>query len=103
LLIDEEPDRLSCPRPGFRQFLPDHHSAPIWDDEPPTHSSPGGKLALGHLFNFKNRHWVEMYEESAKKSFDEELALYDLLNEDAGTGDGMEVDVDETTADILTG
>ena len=101
--IDEDLDRIHYPGQGFRQFISDHHSAPVEDDEPFAHSSPRGKLRLCELFNFANRHWVELYEECAKKSFEEELALYDLLNEDAGTGEGMEVDVDETTADILIG
>ena len=101
--IDRDPDHVQWPRPGFHDFIPDHHSAPAEDDDPFSYPLPGGKLSLCELFNFDHRHWVELYEECAKKSYEEELALYDLLNEDAATGDGTEVDVDETTGDILIG
>ena len=101
--IDEDLDGVRCPRPGFRDFISDDHTAPAEDDKPPTHPSSRGKLSLSQLFNFENRHWVDLYAECAKGSYEEELALYDLLNEDAATGEGMEVDVDETTADILIG
>lgn len=97
--IDEDPDHV----PGFRDFIPNCRSAPAENDEPVAYSSLRGKLSLSQLFNFENPHWVKLYEECAERSYEEELALYDLLNEDAGTGDGMEVDVDEATADILIG
>ena len=95
-------DHVCCPRPGFRDFILDH-SAPVEVDELPTHPSLRGKLNLSQLFNFGSCHWVELYAESARRSYEEELALYDLLNEDAAAGDGMEVDVDDTTGDILFG
>jgi hypothetical protein len=44
-----------------------------------------------------------LYEECAKWGYNQELILYDLLNKDSVTGDGMEVDMDEATADILIG
>ena len=59
-------------------------------------------MTLKQLFNFNNRHWLVLYEKCARKTYKEELALYELLNEDAAAGDGLEVDVDETTAKILT-
>ena len=91
-----------CPRPGFRDLVSDH-SAPVEVDEPLAHPSLRGKLNLSQLFNFGNCHWAELYAESARRSYEEELALYDLLNEDAAASDGMEVDVDDTTGDILFG
>ena len=100
--INEDLDGVHYPRPGFHDFISDH-TTPAEDDEPLAHTSFTGKLALVQLYNFENHHWVELYSECAKRSYEEELALYDLLNEDAATGDGMEVDVDETTADILFG
>lgn len=102
-LIDESPDCMHRPRSGFHEFIPDHHSAPVEDDQLYPNSSSGGKLRLSELFNFENHHWVGLYEECAKRSYDEELSLYDLLNEDAAAINGIEVDVDETTADILIG
>lgn len=101
--IDEDPNHAHPLRSGLHDIICDHNPAPTEDDEPPTYVSQGGKLSLGELFDFGNDHWVKLYEEHARRSFNEELALYDLLNEDAATGDGMEVDVDETTADILIG
>ena len=101
---DGDLNHVHCPRPGFRDFISDRCDiGPIEDDEPVACPPSGGKLSLSQLFNFENRHWATLYEECAKRSYEEELALYDLLNEDAATGDGLEVDVDETTADILIG
>lgn len=91
-------------RSGFHDLISDHHSGPVEDDDVLfDYNLHVGKLSLVELFNFENVHWAMLYQDQAKKSFAEELALYDLLNEDAGTGDGLEVDVDETTADILIG
>ena len=89
-----------CPRPGFRDLVSDH-SAPVEVDEPLAHPLLRGKLNLSQLFNFRNCHWAELYAESARRSYEEELALYDLLNKDAAVGDGMEVDVDDTTGNIF--
>ena len=91
-----------CPRPGFCDLVLDH-SAPIEVDEPLTHLLLRGKLNLSQLFNSVNCHWAELYAESARRSYEKELALYDLLNEDAAAGNGMEVDVDDTAGDILFG
>lgn len=101
--IDDDLDQSTHnPRPpGFRDFISDRPSAPIEDYELYDCHSSRGKMSLADLFNFGNQHWIGLYEECAKRSYEEELALYDLLNEDAATSDGMEVDVDETTADIL--
>ena len=102
---NEENEDLNHARPvgsSFRDLVSTHGSVPIEDDEPCVHSQEG-KLTLSQLFNFGNDHWIKSYEKHTRKSFDEELALYDLLNEDAATGNGMEVDVDETTAEILLG
>ena len=98
---DEDPNNADL-RSGFHDIVNNHHSVPA-DDEPSAYSSQGGKLSLAQLFNFGNNHWAKLYEEHARKRFTEELALCELLNEDAATGDGTEVDVDETTADILIG
>ena len=94
--ISEDPIRA----PGLCDFV-SGHSAPVDDDNPPTYPSLRGKLSLSQLFNFESSHWVNLYKECATMSFEEELTLYDILNEDSAAGEGMEVDVDETTADIL--
>ena len=100
----EDTDRAPrCPTSGFHDTISDHCFGGVEDDEPPPYPSLSGKLTLAQLFNFQNRHWADLFEERAKKGYEEELALYDLLNEDSATADGMEVDVDETTADILLG
>ena len=97
--INKDPDHV----PGFCDFIPNYCSVPTKNDELVTYSSLRGKLNLSQLFNFENPHWVKLYDKCAKRSYEEELVLYNLLNEDAGTGDGMEVDIDEATADILIG
>ena len=104
LSLDEDLDNVHNThhlRSGFHDFISDQQSRLVQDDEPLAYHSQGGKLTLGQLFNFENAHWVALYQEQARKGFDEELALYDLLNEDTGTGDDIEVGVDETTAEIL--
>ena len=101
---DEDPNHTHYLAPGLRDIISDcRHSLAIEEDELVSNPSQGGKLTLSQLFNFGNDHWAASYEGHARKSFDEELELYDLLNEDAATGDGTEVDVDETTAEILIG
>jgi len=44
-----------------------------------------------------------LYDKSAERHFAEELELCELLNRDAATEEGAEVDVDEMTGDILMG
>ncbi|KAF9778748.1 hypothetical protein BJ322DRAFT_1114090 [Thelephora terrestris] len=92
-----------CPTSGFHETISDHCFRGVEDDELPPYPSLSGKLTLAQLFNFQNHHWADLFEECAKKSYEEELAWYDLLNEDSAKADSMEVDVDETTADILLG
>ena len=46
-------------------------------------------LCLRSVFNFKNAHWGALYQEQAGNGFDKERALYDLLDEDTGTGDDI--------------
>ena len=46
---------------------------------------------------------MNLYDERAKKHLAEELELCELLNQDAATDEGAEVDVDEMTGDILIG
>ena len=93
-------DHAHHPELGFRDLV-DHHFTPDEDDKPSTYCSQGGKLSLSQLFNFRNGHWVKLHEEQVNWGYNEELALYDLLNEDAAIDGGVEVDVDEATATIL--
>jgi hypothetical protein len=100
-LIEEDPNHADCLDSSFRSIIVDHHSPPVEDSGPPIHPSHRGKLRLSELFEFGNSHWSTLYKKYAKRCFNEELAVYDLLNEDAAAGNGTEVDVDETTAEIL--
>ena len=100
LLTNKDLNDAQRPRSGLREFLSNCNFVPTEDDELPPAM---GKMSLKQLFNFNDEHWLTLYEGCARRSYEEELSLYDLLNEDAATGDGMEVDVDETTAEILIG
>ena len=63
-----------------------------------------GEITLEELFNFDIDHWTNIYNGYAMTHLDEELELCELLNRDAATdSDGVEIDVDEMTSDILTG
>ena len=54
-------------------------------------------IPLKDLFNFGNGRWVDLYNGYARKYLAEELVLCELLNRDAATNGGAEVDVDEMT------
>ena len=85
---------------GLRHLIPD--SDDITDGEP-TSSGARNPISLADLFDFGNVYWVNLYNSYAQKYLAEELALCELLNQDAATDEGVEVDVDEMTGEILTG
>ena len=53
------------------------------------------------LFNFTDLYWISQYERAAWHSFDEELELYELLDLDAEGEDQADIDVDDSTGEIL--
>ena len=99
-LTNEDLDHAHHPESGFHGLI-DHHFTPDEDDKPSTYCSQGGKLSLSQLFNFGNNHLVKLHEEQVNQGYDEELALYELLNGDVTIDGGVEVDVNKTTAAIL--
>jgi hypothetical protein len=68
--------------------------------EPRTVGCP---VKITDLFDFKRVHWVDTYQRSALRSFDEELELYELLDCDSGGAQAANVDVDGLTEDLLLG
>ncbi|KJA26431.1 hypothetical protein HYPSUDRAFT_52683 [Hypholoma sublateritium FD-334 SS-4] len=60
------------------------------------------KKKISELFEFTNDHWAKFFEKHAIRTFDEELEIYELLDMDA-EGDDDDVEIDETTAQILVG
>ena len=60
-------------------------------------------ISLQDLFNFDNCHWTNIHEEYAKRHLADELEVCELLNKDAATENGVEVDVNEMTGNILMG
>jgi hypothetical protein len=87
------------PTLGLRHLIPNE----ITGDEADLGGATDGPVSLKSLFNFDTRHWVNLYDEYAKKHLTDELELCELLNRDAATDEGAEVDVDEMTGDILMG
>ena len=83
--------------PGLRHLIPGEVA-----DDGTRFTGRNGSISLENLFNFSASHWVNLYDESASRHLAEELELCELLNRDAATEDGAEVDVDEMTGDILT-
>lgn len=83
---------------GLRHLIPNE----IADDEPAFNGTEG-PISLESLFNFNTSHWINLYNECAQKHLADELELCELLNQDAATDEGAEVDVDEMTGDILLG
>lgn len=57
--------------------------------------------AIASLFDFNEGHWVQLHTRSTMTSFDEELALYKVLDLDAEGEDDPDISVDDSTVDIL--
>jgi hypothetical protein len=76
-------------------------------DNDPLFDAPGFTTypltPISRLFDFSNKTWSAILSRHAQHSFDEELALYELLDLDAAGEDDADVDIDETTAQILIG
>ena len=60
-------------------------------------------VSVEELFDFSRSHWVDLYAKTARRSFDEELKLYELLDLDAQGEDDVDLDVDDSTGAILHG
>jgi hypothetical protein len=60
-------------------------------------------VKLVELFNFADSHWVQVYENAVQQSFDEKLELYELLDLDAEGEEEANVDVDDSTGELLIG
>jgi hypothetical protein len=82
---------------GVGHLIPDDTA----DDEP-NFTGTENPITLRDLFDFNSDRWVDLYDGFARNLLTEELALCELLNTDAATGEGAEVDVDEMTGEILT-
>jgi hypothetical protein len=63
----------------------------------------GHSVKLVELFNFTDSHWVQVYEQAAHRSFEEELELYELLDLDDKGEEETNVDVDDSTGELLIG
>ena len=74
-------------------------------DDEPVRPSPviGRRVPIRELFDFSRSHWVEMHAKSVKRSFDEELELYELLDLDAQCEDDVDLEVDDSTGAMLHG
>ena len=92
--ISPTPEALEL---GIRHLIPNE----VMDDWVSS-AGTSGSIPLEDLFNFDVSHWINLYNTSAERYLAEELELCELLNRDAATADGAEVDVDEMTEDILT-
>jgi len=80
-----------APQPQLNDHFSDmaaRHTQSALEDETDrepvaTASVIGRSVKLVELFNFTDSHWVCVYEMAARRSFDEELKLYELLDLDA--------------------
>jgi hypothetical protein len=75
------------------------------DRQPVTSPNVIGRtVKLVESFNFRDSHW-DQYEHAVRRSFQEELELYELLDLDAEGEEeaDVDVDVDDTTGEILIG
>lgn len=102
-LPDPEPTTIFSTSPaseastsGLGHLIPNDSA----DDEP-NFVGTENPISLDNLFDFDNNQWAKIYNGHAGKHLAEELALCELLNHDAATDEGAEVDVDEMTGEIL--
>lgn len=69
------------------------------DNEPDHISATLTLMPLSKLFDINSAHWAKLYQSHVRYSYDEELALYELLELDA---DGEEdPELDDTIHDLL--
>ena len=61
-----------------------------------------GPITLDELFDFSRTFWVEHHQRTGRRSLDEELEVYNLLDADLPGEEGGEVAIDDTAGDILT-
>ena len=90
---------------SFRTIVNEHALFAEEDDceNDPVRDSSGirGPWKIADLFDFASNHWVVVYGRSAHRSFQEELELYELLDGDEeGTGT-VNIELDDSTADVL--
>lgn len=101
------PTEQPAPNDRFRDMATRHINSVLEDetDQESVRASSviGRPLKLVELFNFGEAHWVRLYENAARRSFDEELAMYELLDLDAEGEEEADIDVDDSTGEILLG
>ncbi|KIJ06696.1 hypothetical protein PAXINDRAFT_158655, partial [Paxillus involutus ATCC 200175] len=88
------PDSDQEPTTNFRVVVDAHISLGLKDD---IDTAP----CIQELFDFRNGHWSEIYSRVAKRSFDEELDLYDLLDADADGEEDFEIELDGAMEEVL--
>jgi len=104
---DESPDQDHLLNASRLRALIDGHIAQGHEDDkdsaPVRGSSTLPRINIQALFNFSSSHWTEIYSGVAKRSFDDELALYDLIDMDAPGEEDFEFEVDGTTQEVILG
>ncbi|EIW76030.1 hypothetical protein CONPUDRAFT_158803 [Coniophora puteana RWD-64-598 SS2] len=79
------------------------------DDEPIRNVSIiGMQIPLRNLFNFANKSWSNLYKQSARQNFEEEMSMYELLEldsipkqDESGSDGNIEISLDDTTQEVL--
>ena len=59
-------------------------------------------ITLDELFDFSRTFWVKHHQRTGRRSLDEELEVYNLLDADLPGEEGGEVAIDDMAGDILT-
>ena len=59
-------------------------------------------VQLEDLFDFTRSYWIRHHQRSERRSLNEELEMYNLLDMDLPGEEGAEVAIDDTIGDILT-
>lgn len=81
---------------GLSHLIPNN----LKDNEPDL-GRTDDPILLHELFNYDSNQWTKLYGGQGRKHLEEELVVCELLSQDAVTDEGVEVNVDEMTSEIL--
>jgi hypothetical protein len=60
------------------------------------------RISIQDLFDFSNSKWQALFALTVHHSFDAELAIYDLLDLDAAGDEDVDLNIDESTGEMLS-
>ena len=68
----------------------------------PPQTTINAPVSLEDLFDSDRSHWVVHHQRTSRRSLSDEMAAYSLLDTDLPGEEGNEVEIDDTTGEVLT-